>query len=79
MLMKEPIFKEYATKVADLYSVSEDELFSKSKKRAIVDARHLLYYLCKSGRGRSDDDFEGQQARREHPCLTFLSVAIYCF
>ena len=48
MLMKEPIFKEYATKVADLYSVSEDELFSKSKKRAIVDARHLLYYLCKN-------------------------------
>ena len=46
--MKEPIFKEYASKVAELYGVSHDELFSKTKTRAVVDARHLLYYVCKN-------------------------------
>jgi chromosomal replication initiation ATPase DnaA len=32
--------------VLDLFSVTREELFSKSKKRNIVDARQLLYYLC---------------------------------
>ena len=42
----------------------------------IVD---LLSYLCKGGSRRGDDDFEGQQARREHPCLILFSVAVYLF
>jgi len=44
--MKHDVFTQYANKVADLFEISKKQLFSKSKKRAIVDARHLLYYLC---------------------------------
>jgi chromosomal replication initiation ATPase DnaA len=44
--MKKQIFNQYAQKIADLFGVDKQELFVKSKKRDIVDARHLLYYLC---------------------------------
>jgi chromosomal replication initiation ATPase DnaA len=32
--------------VSELYNVNKKDLFSKSKKREFVDARHLIYYLC---------------------------------
>lgn len=44
--MKEDVFNQYVERVADLYSITKEELFTKSKKRYIVDARQLLYYLC---------------------------------
>jgi chromosomal replication initiation ATPase DnaA len=44
--MKEDVFNQYVNRVLDLFSVTREELFSKSKKRNIVDARQLLYYLC---------------------------------
>jgi chromosomal replication initiation ATPase DnaA len=44
--MKKEIFNQYAQKIADLFGVDKKELFVKSKKRDLVDARHLLYYLC---------------------------------
>jgi chromosomal replication initiation ATPase DnaA len=44
--MKQDVFNQYADKVSKLFSISRDDLFSKSKKREIVDARQLLYYLC---------------------------------
>lgn len=44
--MKKQIFNQYAQKIADLFGVDKQELFVKSKKRDLVDARHLLYYLC---------------------------------
>ena len=44
--MKKQIFNQYAQKIADLFEVDKQELFVKSKKRDLVDARHLLYYLC---------------------------------
>ena len=44
--MKEPIFNEYATKVSEAYNITTDLLFDKSKRRDIVDARQLLYYVC---------------------------------
>ena len=44
--MKQNIFNEYATQCADLFSISEELLFTKSKRRDIVDARYLLYYMC---------------------------------
>ncbi len=44
--MKQDVFNQYAERVADLFHVTKEELFSKSKKRELVDARHLLYYLC---------------------------------
>ena len=44
--MKERIFNLYAKRVGELYNLSPEELFKKSKTRECVDARHLLYYLC---------------------------------
>jgi chromosomal replication initiation ATPase DnaA len=44
--MKQDVFNQYVERVADLFSVSRDDIFSKSKKRELVDARHLVYYLC---------------------------------
>lgn len=46
MRMKENIFNAYVDKVADLFSITRDQLFSKSKNRNLVDARHLLFFLC---------------------------------
>lgn len=48
MLMKSEIFNKYAEQVAELYEIEKKDLFKKTKKRMVVDARHLLYYLSKS-------------------------------
>jgi len=44
--MKQDIFNQYVNKVVSLFNIKKDDLFSKSKKREIVDARQLVYYLC---------------------------------
>lgn len=44
--MKQDIFTQYAELVCDVFEISEADLFKKSKKRDLVDARQLLYYLC---------------------------------
>lgn len=44
--MKEDVFNQYVDRVTDLFNIDRETLFSKSKKRHIVDARQLLYYLC---------------------------------
>ena len=44
--MKLDIFNYYATQCADLFGITEELLFTKSKLRDIVDARQLLYYMC---------------------------------
>jgi chromosomal replication initiation ATPase DnaA len=44
--MKEEVFNQYVQKITKLFGVTKDELFLKSSKRNIVDARQLLYYLC---------------------------------
>lgn len=44
--MKSDVFYQYVERVTDLFNISKEDLFSKSKKREFVDARHLVYYLC---------------------------------
>jgi|TARA_R100000935_G_scaffold10727_2_gene21423 chromosomal replication initiation ATPase DnaA len=44
--MKLDIFNKYVDEVCNLFNIDEETLFIKSKRRDIVDARHLLYYLC---------------------------------
>tara|TARA_R100001463_G_C3420847_1_gene210244 strand:- start:298 stop:591 length:294 start_codon:yes stop_codon:yes gene_type:complete len=44
--MKLNIFNDYVRGVAILYNIEEEQIFEKTKERGIVDARHLLYYLC---------------------------------
>jgi chromosomal replication initiator protein len=44
--MKEDVFNQYVERVSDLFGIKKEDLFTKSKKREIVDARQLVYYLC---------------------------------
>jgi len=44
--MKTTIFNQYVERVCFLFNVEQELLFSKTKRRDVVDARHLLYYLC---------------------------------
>ncbi|QDP59014.1 MAG: hypothetical protein GOVbin1678_56 [Prokaryotic dsDNA virus sp.] len=44
--MKREIFNNYVLKIIDLYRISKEDFFTKTKKRACVDARHFVYYLC---------------------------------
>tara|TARA_Y100001937_G_C7009022_1_gene280066 strand:+ start:460 stop:753 length:294 start_codon:yes stop_codon:yes gene_type:complete len=45
--MKREIFDKYATAIADRFHLTLDEMFSKTKKREIVDARQMLYFLSR--------------------------------
>jgi len=40
------IFDYFVKKVSREFLITEEDLMTKSKRRDIVDARHLLYYLC---------------------------------
>lgn len=45
-LMKIDIFNQYVDRITDLFGITKEGFFSKSKERELVDARYLLYYLC---------------------------------
>jgi len=44
--MKHDVFNQYVEQVIDLFGITKEDFFSKNKKRDIVDARQLVYYLC---------------------------------
>jgi chromosomal replication initiation ATPase DnaA len=44
--MKSDIFYQYVERITELFRITKEELFSKSKRRDLVDARYLLYYMC---------------------------------
>ncbi len=44
--MKKHIFDAYAEAVAKQFHLTLDQMFTKTKRREIVDARQMLYYLC---------------------------------
>ena len=44
--MKTKIFNLYVDRVCFLFGIDKETLFTKTKRRDVVDARHLLYYLC---------------------------------
>jgi chromosomal replication initiation ATPase DnaA len=44
--MKQEIFKQYVEIVSERFGISEDDVFTKTKRMECVDARHMLYYLC---------------------------------
>jgi chromosomal replication initiation ATPase DnaA len=44
--MKSNVFNKYVDKITVLFGVTKEELFSKTKRKEIVDPRQLLYYLC---------------------------------
>jgi chromosomal replication initiation ATPase DnaA len=44
--MKNEIFNDYVERIVDVYKIPKEEIFSKIKRMEVVDARHMLYYLC---------------------------------
>ncbi len=46
--MKYELFNKLAAEVSEVFNIDERKIFKKNKERAIVDARYLLYYLCKT-------------------------------
>ena len=44
--MKRDIFEDYVDRVTDRFDIPRERLFTKDKSRDVVDARHMLYYLC---------------------------------
>jgi len=44
--MKKEIFDKYAHAIAEQFHLTLDEMFDKSRRRDLVDARQLLFYLC---------------------------------
>lgn len=44
--MKKDVFNQYLDKICKMFYLKPDEVFTKTKKRSIVDARQLLFYLC---------------------------------
>jgi chromosomal replication initiation ATPase DnaA len=44
--MKQDIFNQYVDRAVDLFGITKEDFFSKTKKRSVVDARQLVYYLC---------------------------------
>lgn len=44
--MKKQIFNQFIKSITKLFEISEQDMFAKSKKRSVVDARQLLYFLC---------------------------------
>jgi|TARA_R110002074_G_scaffold100583_2_gene217251 chromosomal replication initiation ATPase DnaA len=46
--MKRRQFNIYVAQVCDVFGVSKYDIFTKTKKRSVVDARQMLYYICKN-------------------------------
>jgi chromosomal replication initiation ATPase DnaA len=44
--MKKEIFNQYTKAILSMFRLKRDELFTKNKKRDVVDARNLLYFVC---------------------------------
>jgi|TARA_R110000823_G_scaffold303761_1_gene425243 chromosomal replication initiation ATPase DnaA len=44
--MKQQIFNDYVDEVSHIFGIDKEMLFTKNKRRDIVSARYLVYYLC---------------------------------
>tara|TARA_R110000803_G_scaffold56959_3_gene114672 strand:+ start:11361 stop:11663 length:303 start_codon:yes stop_codon:yes gene_type:complete len=53
--MKQKFFNKYADEVCIRFGIDRTTLFTKLKRRDVVDARYLLYYLCYARRMRIRD------------------------
>tara|TARA_R110000744_G_scaffold25918_1_gene63988 strand:+ start:240 stop:581 length:342 start_codon:yes stop_codon:yes gene_type:complete len=45
--MKKPIFNAYADAIAKQFHFSLQDMFNQKNKGEFIDARQMLYYLCK--------------------------------
>jgi chromosomal replication initiation ATPase DnaA len=45
--MKKDLLEQYTSRILSLFRITKDEFFSKTKKKELVDARQLLYFMAK--------------------------------
>lgn len=45
--MKRDLLEQYTEKIVGLFRISKEDFFSKTKKKELVDARQLLYFIAK--------------------------------
>ena len=60
--MKYKLFKKFIERILEHMEISHGDLFDKSKKKSVVMARHLLYYLCYN-RGMGASEIKEYMAR----------------
>ena len=48
MNMKKDIFLQYLDAIVKLYKIAKADIVSNNKAKDIVEARQMLYYLCKN-------------------------------
>lgn len=46
--MKKDIFLQYLDAIVKLYKIQKSDIVSNNKAKDIVEARQMLYYLCKN-------------------------------
>jgi chromosomal replication initiation ATPase DnaA len=46
IIMKIELFNQYTDSILELFGIPKEDLFCKKKAKPIVEARHMLYYLC---------------------------------
>tara|TARA_Y100001938_G_scaffold150598_1_gene242314 strand:+ start:1707 stop:2009 length:303 start_codon:yes stop_codon:yes gene_type:complete len=63
--MKYKLFKKYIQKILEHMEISHADLFDKSKKKSMVEARQLLYYLCHN-RGMGATEIKDYMFREGH-------------
>ena len=49
--MTPELFDQSLKSVSKVLQITEDAIFSRSREKPIVDARHILFYLCKKRHG----------------------------
>jgi len=45
-MIKERVFNSYVNNVTKKLRVPKEDIFTNTKKRSVVDARSIIYYLC---------------------------------
>ena len=45
--MKREIFEAYVDAICQRFKITRKEFFTKNKQRDLVEARYMLFYLCK--------------------------------
>ena len=63
--MKYKLFKKFIERILEHMEISHADLFEKSRKKSVVEARQLLYYLCFK-RGMRPTEIKDYMTREGH-------------
>ena len=63
--MKYKLFKKFIERILEHMEISHADLFEKSRKKSVVEARQLLYYVCFK-RGMRPTEIKDYMTREGH-------------